>query len=203
MLSVFATYFLVFIGGLVRVSGAGLGCPDWPHCFGGWFPPVSEAHLLQLQQHAEPGTILSQIQPEHFNYTLAWIEYLNRLVGVAVGFCILAMVVVAVLKTRKYKGLVWGSIGVLLLTGFQGWLGGMVVKSDLHHALVSVHMVIALVMVSLLLADELSDAYSELETISRKSEGVARIIESEEKVSRTLESFAERIEGIAAGLEQA
>ena len=60
-----------------------------------------------------------------------------------------------------------------------------------------------LVMVSLLLADELSDAYSELETISRKSEGVARIIESEEKVSRTLESFAERIEGIAAGLEQA
>ena len=125
LLSVFATYFLVFIGGLVRVSGAGLGCPDWPHCFGGWFPPVSEAHLLQLQQHAEPGTILSQIQPEHFNYTLAWIEYLNRLVGVAVGFCILAMVVVAVLKTRKYKGLVWGSIGVLLLTGFQGWLGGM------------------------------------------------------------------------------
>lgn len=60
-----------------------------------------------------------------------------------------------------------------------------------------------LVMVSLLLADELSDAYSELDSIRKKSEGVARIIESEEKVSRTLESFAERIEGIAADLERA
>ena len=57
-----------------------------------------------------------------------------------------------------------------------------------------------LVMVSLLLADELSDAYSELDTISRKSEGVARIIESEEKISSKLESLAERIEGIAARL---
>jgi len=60
-----------------------------------------------------------------------------------------------------------------------------------------------LVMVSLLLADELSDAYSELDTIRKKSEGVARIIESEEKVSRALENFAERIEGIAAEMEQA
>ncbi|MBB92692.1 MAG: cell division protein ZapA, partial [Magnetovibrio sp.] len=60
-----------------------------------------------------------------------------------------------------------------------------------------------LVMVSLLLADELSDAYAELESISRKSEGVARLIESEEKVSRTLENIADRIEGIAVGLEQA
>lgn len=60
-----------------------------------------------------------------------------------------------------------------------------------------------LVMVSLLLADELSDAYSELDSIRKKSEGVARIIESEEKVSRALENVAERIEGIAADLEQA
>lgn len=60
-----------------------------------------------------------------------------------------------------------------------------------------------LVMVSLLLADELSDAYSELDSIRKKSEGVARIIESEEKVSRALENVAERIEGIAAEIEQA
>ncbi len=60
-----------------------------------------------------------------------------------------------------------------------------------------------LVMVSLLLADELSDAYSELETIRKKSEGVARIIESEERVSLGLENIAERIETIAAELEGA
>ncbi|MEK9673463.1 MAG: cell division protein ZapA [Rhodospirillaceae bacterium] len=60
-----------------------------------------------------------------------------------------------------------------------------------------------LVMVSLLLADELSDAYSELETIRKKSEGVARIIESEEKVSQMLEKIADRIETVAQDMEQA
>lgn len=59
-----------------------------------------------------------------------------------------------------------------------------------------------LVMVSLLLADELSDAYSELESARTKSEGVARVLEADERISEMLETLAERIEGVAAGLEQ-
>jgi len=60
-----------------------------------------------------------------------------------------------------------------------------------------------LVMVSLLLADELSDAYSELDGIKKKSDGVAKMMETETRVSETLESLADRIESIAGKLENA
>ena len=77
------TYLLILVGGLVRASGAGLGCPDWPRCFGGWIPPASAADL-------PPG-----FDPAQFNATLMWTEYLNRLLGVTVGLLVLATVVSA------------------------------------------------------------------------------------------------------------
>src|SRR5262245_59139243 len=59
------TYFLILVGGLVRASGAGLGCPDWPRCFGAWVPPASAAELPP------------QFDASLFNPTLMWTEYLN------------------------------------------------------------------------------------------------------------------------------
>ena len=64
-LSTGMTYLLIFIGGLVRVSGAGMGCPDWPKCFDRWIPPTN---IDQLPEH---------IDPSKFNIVLAWIEYSN------------------------------------------------------------------------------------------------------------------------------
>lgn len=153
LITTFATYFLIFIGGLVRVSGAGLGCPDWPHCYGGWFPPVSEYHLSQrLQEQAQDNpALLDEVDPDTFNFTLAWIEYVNRLVGVVIGLLILATAIGATRWCRQHRRillLAWGSV---LLVIFQGWLGGQVVASELKPWLVSVHMIVALLMVSILL----------------------------------------------------
>ena len=133
------TYLLIAVGGLVRASGAGLGCPDWPRCFGSWIPPASAAELPP------------QFDPTQFNPTLMWTEYLNRLLGVTVGFAILAATVSAWRHHRRQARILWPVVAAVLLTGFQGWLGGRVVAHDLAAWIVTVHMVVALVIVSLLL----------------------------------------------------
>ena len=133
-----ATYFLIFIGGLVRVSGAGLGCPDWPHCFGRWFPPTS----------------IDQVPPEmldQFNMTLAWIEYINRLCGMTVGLFILATALWAIFKYRQHKKILYPACGAAMLTALQGWQGSVVVKSLLEPVVITVHMLLALLIVSLLI----------------------------------------------------
>ena len=133
------TYFLILVGGLVRASGAGLGCPDWPRCFGSWIPPASAAEL-------PPGFEVSQ-----FNPTLMWIEYLNRLLGVTVGVLIFATLISAWRHHRRTARIFWPTLTAFLLVGFQGWLGGVVVQQELAAWIVTVHMVVALVIVSLLL----------------------------------------------------
>ena len=134
-----ATYFLILVGGLVRASGAGLGCPDWPRCFGSWIPPASAAALPP------------QFDVSQFNPTLMWTEYLNRLLGVTVGFLILATTISAWRHHRHQPRIVWTITAALLLTGFQGWLGGRVVAHELAAWIVTVHMIVALVIVQLLL----------------------------------------------------
>ncbi len=133
------TYFLILVGGLVRASGAGLGCPDWPRCFGGWVPPMSVAELPP------------QFDPSQFNPTLMWTEYLNRLLGAAVGLLIIATAASAWRHHRRDPRILWTTIAAVLLTGFQGWLGGRVVAHELAAWIVTVHMVVALVIVQMLL----------------------------------------------------
>jgi len=133
------TYFLILVGGLVRASGAGLGCPDWPRCFGGWIPPGSAADLPL------------QFDPALFNPTLMWTEYLNRILGVMVGFLILATTVSAWRHHRREPRILWTTVAAFLLVGFQGWLGGRVVTYGLTPWIVTVHLMVALVIVQLLL----------------------------------------------------
>jgi cytochrome c oxidase assembly protein subunit 15 len=133
------TYFLILVGGLVRASGAGLGCPDWPRCFGSWIPPASAAELP------------AGFEPSQFNPTLMWTEYLNRLLGVTVGFLILATVVSAWRHHRHTPRILWPTVAAFVLVGFQGWLGGVVVQHELASWIVTVHLIVALVIVSLLL----------------------------------------------------
>src|SRR2546427_4372847 len=133
------TYFLILVGGLVRASGAGVGCPDWPRCFGSWIPPASAAELPP------------QFDPSRFNPTLMWTEYLNRLLGVTVGFLIFATFISAWRHHRREPRIFWTTVAALLLTGFQGWLGGRVVANELAAWIVTVHLIVALVIVQLLL----------------------------------------------------
>ncbi len=134
-----ATYFLIFVGGLVRVSGAGLGCPDWPKCFGRWIPPVNSS---QLPADMDAGL---------FNFTLAWIEYINRLIGIGVGLLVALLAIWALVRYVRVRSIVIPAVLAGLLTAFQGWQGAAVVASELQPIMVSAHMGIALLIVSLLI----------------------------------------------------
>jgi len=138
-ISTTAVYFLIFIGGLVRVAGAGLGCPDWPMCFGHWIPPISISQLPP------------DIDPALFNITLAWIEYLNRLIGVFIGMLILFTTILAVKYYRHVPKIMYTTIAVLLLVAFQGWYGSLVVGTKLLPITVTIHMLLALLIASLLI----------------------------------------------------
>lgn len=137
--TVLATLFLIFVGGLVRAAGAGLGCPDWPKCFGLWIPPISLDGL-------PPG-----FEPEQFNVYKTWMEYVNRLVGVVIGLLIIATFLRSI-RYRKEKPSIFYASGIaLILVLFQGWLGGQVVESGLAVWLITIHMIFAMIIVNVLL----------------------------------------------------
>lgn len=143
-----AVYFLILIGATVRASGAGMGCPDWPTCFGQWVPPTSEAQLPADYQevYAELG-----YGDTRFNVVKTWTEYMNRLVGVTIGLLIFLTAFLS-WKTREFdKTIFVASAAAFLMVGFQGWLGSKVVSSNLQPGMITVHMLVALAIVATLL----------------------------------------------------
>lgn len=148
LITLAAVYFLILVGASVRASGAGMGCPDWPTCFGQWIPPTSEAQLPGNYQeiYAELG-----YADTRFNVVKTWTEYTNRLVGVTIGFLIFLTALYA-WPLRHVNHLIFkASVGAFLMVGFQGWLGAKVVSSNLQPGMITIHMLVALAIVGTLM----------------------------------------------------
>jgi cytochrome c oxidase assembly protein subunit 15 len=148
ILTIFAVYIVILMGGIVRASGAGMGCPDWPTCFGQWIPPTEEAQLPANYHeiYAQRG-----YQNTQFNLVKTWTEYTNRLVGVSIGFLIFLTAWSSRIFLKGDKTIFYLSLSSFFLVGFQGWLGSTVVASNLKPVMITIHMLLALVIVALLI----------------------------------------------------
>ena len=153
-LTVAVVFLLILIGGIVRSSGAGMGCPDWPKCFDMWVPPtnVSELPADYQQIYAERG-----YADTTFNAIKTWTEYLNRLFGVLTGLFIIANLVAAWRAYGKGRNrrVVVLSVLALLFVLIQGGVGAFVVFTNLHQGIITLHLLIALLIVFLLVAARL------------------------------------------------
>ncbi len=172
-------YLVIIAGALVRMTGSGMGCPDWPKCFGYYIPPtdikeltwaenrvfkkgmviIKDEKLLVAKEDCLTGKTFeaSQWEPytKHdyaiFNPTHTWVEYINRLIGALAGLACFAMAIASFSLWRKNKKITLLSWLVVFLMGFQGWLGATVVYSVLNPLKITIHMVMALIIVAVIL----------------------------------------------------
>lgn len=172
-----SVFLLILVGSIVRSTGAGMGCPDWPKCFGAYIPPLSADELPEnyqevyreqrLTKNVRLANVLSAVgyetlgrkitsdpdvlEEHEFNTTKAWIEYINRLIGVVIGLLVFLNLVMSFRFWSYDKRVVLIGLMIFLLTGFQGWIGSLVVSTNLLHGFISVHMMLTLLIVALLL----------------------------------------------------
>ena len=144
-----AIYFLILVGGIVRATGSGMGCPDWPRCFGTWIPPTDISQLPSNFKEIYGEKLKGEVE---FNAIKTWIEYVNRLVGVAIGFLVFGTFVSSFISFRKKdKTIVFLSLLATILVAFEGWLGSKVVSSELHPVMITLHMILSVIIVLILL----------------------------------------------------
>jgi cytochrome c oxidase assembly protein subunit 15 len=175
LLSIIVLFVLILAGGVVRSTGSGMGCPDWPKCFARFIPPTDVSELpTDYKQKYVAGRIAknqrfaktldvfgyddlarriredkSILIPEEFNAAKTWVEYVNRLLGVASGIFLLLTAIYSFSYWSNYKLIPVLSVINLIVIGFQGWLGSIVVSTNLVAWIITVHLILALVILAL------------------------------------------------------
>ncbi|MGB9578415.1 MAG: COX15/CtaA family protein [Halothiobacillaceae bacterium] len=150
LITIAAVYILIAVGSMVRATGAGMGCPDWPTCFGQLIPPTDVSQLPKNYQEIYRDRGYADVE---FNAVKTWTEFFNRLVGVTIGFLSIWTLWAAWRIRKDEPPVFWYALAAFILVGFNGWLGKVVVSSNLHPAMITTHMVASLLVVaSLVLA---------------------------------------------------
>ena len=179
-ISLVLIYLVIIAGSVVRMTGSGMGCPDWPKCFGYYIPPTHESQLLFRPNHSYEKGMMILLESEQFmvakkdfisnkvydanNWELysthdyaiynpvhTWTEYINRLIGAFSGLPILILGIWSLWFFNKNKWITVIALLTLFGMGFQAWLGKTVVDSNLAPYKITIHMVMALLIVAFVL----------------------------------------------------
>jgi cytochrome c oxidase assembly protein subunit 15 len=175
-ISLVLVYLVIFAGAFVRLTGSGMGCPDWPKCFGYYIPPTEQSELLfTAGKEYEKGQVIIKDESllvvkadftakstfdvtnwekytKHdyaiFNPLHTWVEYINRLCGALAGIACFATFILSFGFWKDNKKLILLTFLVCILMGFQAWLGKTVVDSVLNPVKITIHMLTALLIIA-------------------------------------------------------
>ncbi len=135
-LLIFLTFDLILFGAFTRLTDSGLGCPDWPGCYGHSNPLFAMDHIQEAQQQMPFGPV---------TVTKAWIEMLHRYFASGVGFLTLSLMVMTWIKRKEFGYRIFlFSGGLFLLVCLQGAFGALTVTLRLQPLIVSIHLILAL-----------------------------------------------------------
>ena len=172
-------YLIFLAGSIVRMTGSGMGCPDWPKCFGYYIPPTSEEQitwqpnstydegiiiikdeiLYVAEQKVNTSSVFNENNWEEytkheyatFNKFHTWVEYINRLITVLSGFIFLFLLAGSLKFRKENKWIPILSFIAFFFMLVEAFLGKMVVDSNLKPTMITIHMVIGLLIIGLIL----------------------------------------------------
>lgn len=175
LVSIISLFLLILAGGVVRSSGSGMGCPDWPKCFDQYIPPTDISQLplnyqekytaLRLKKNERFAKLLDKTGysdladkirhdkaitvPEAFNPLKTYTEYINRLIGALTGLFLLITLVFSYHLIKERAKLFWLSLLNIVLVIFQAWLGSIVVSTNLVAWIITIHMLVAILILAI------------------------------------------------------
>ena len=170
---------VIFAGSMVRMTGSGMGCPDWPKCFGYLIPPTTEKDVFWKSNfNYKKGVMILRNEKfysakidflssnefmssnwleytkhdyNEFSVMNTWFEFINRFIGAIAGLSTLIMFLFSFSFLKTKPGVTIMSFIVVLSMLFQAWLGKLVVDSNLSPYKITVHMLMAIVILSLII----------------------------------------------------
>ena len=178
-LAIILVYIVIIAGSVVRMTGSGMGCPDWPKCFGYMIPPTEASQLDWKANHEyKEGQVIilnkelrvvdndftsaevynstcwkgyEKHDYAKFNPVHTWIEYINRLATVLFGVPILLLVVCGIFLYKEDRRILVLAIATLFSVGFEAWLGKIVVDTNLMPIKITLHVLFVFFIIAFLL----------------------------------------------------
>ena len=158
LLTLFLTFDLILVGAYTRLSDSGLGCPDWPGCYGAASPLGAREHIAAAQSALPSGPV---------THRKAWVEMLHRYFGMGLGVLMIVMTALAWLEHGRSVAArdpaakagrmsagpsPWWATATLLAVCVQGAFGALTVTMRLYPAIVTLHLLLGLGLLALLAA---------------------------------------------------
>lgn len=153
---------LMFVGAIVRVTAAGMGCPDWPTCWGCLIPPThveqvdfAKLPIEKFRQKAarmgrDPATITVESLRQEFNPRHVWTEFLNRMASIPVAIFSLATFIAAFWQREKRPLVFWLAFAAVITVMVNAWMGARLVYSNLASSNITLHLALAMSLLGIL-----------------------------------------------------